>query len=59
MNDYFHYRSFVIAFKYGNRKRALQEAQLMGDEFKRKNRKKIIAAHSALLTALWNWYKKV
>ena len=59
VNDYLHYRSFVIAFRYGNRKRALQEARLMGDDFRRHNRKKIIAAHSALLTALWNWYKKV
>ena len=59
VNDYLHYRSFVIAFKYGNRKRALQEAQLMGAEYQNQNRKKIIAAHSSLLTALWNWYKKV
>lgn len=59
VNDYLHYRSFVIAFKYGNRLRALQEAKLMGSEYRRKNRKKIIAAHSSLLTALWNWYKKV
>ena len=59
VNDYLHYRSFVIAFKYGNRLRALQEAKLMGSEYRRKNRKKIIAAHSSLLTALCNWYKKV
>ena len=59
IENYFHYRSFVIAFRYGNRERALQEAQLMGDEYRKKNRKKIIIAHSALLTALWNWYKEV
>lgn len=59
IEDYLHYRAFAIAFKFGDRKRALQEAQLMGDEYKKQNRKKIIVAHSSLLTALWNWYKEV
>ena len=59
IKDYLHYRAFAIAFKFGDRKRALQEAQLMGDEYKKQNRKKIIVAHSSLLTALWNWYKEV
>ena len=59
IKDYLHYRAFAIAFQFGDRKRALQEAQLMGDEYKKQNRKKIIVAHSSLLTALWNWYKEV
>ena len=56
---YLHYRAFAIAFKYGDRKRALSEVKLMGEEYKRKNKWKIIAAHSAILSMLWRQYKKV
>lgn len=56
---YLHYRTFAIAFKYGDRKRALSEVKLMGEEYKRKNKWKIIAAHSAILSMLWRQYKKV
>ena len=59
LEDYLHYRAFAIAFKYGDRKRALVEVKLMGEEYRRKNKWKIIAAHSAILSMLWRQYKKV
>lgn len=59
IENYMHWRAFVIAFKYGDRKRALQEAQLMGEGFRKHNRLKLLVAHSAILTALWNMYKQV
>ena len=54
---YIHGRSFVIAFRYGDRKRALTEAKMMSAADRRKNKWKIIAAHSAILTAIWRHYK--
>lgn len=59
LEDYLHYRAFAIAFKYGDRKRALMEVKLMGEDYRRKNKWKIIAAHSAILSMLWRQYKKV
>lgn len=59
IENYMHWRAFVIAFKYGDRKRALQEAQLMGEDYRKHNRLKLFVAHSAILTALWNMYKQV
>lgn len=58
IEDYLHYRSFAIAFSYGDRKRALYEAKLMGNAYQMQYRLKIFAAHSVILTALWRWYKK-
>ena len=56
--DYLHQRSFAIAFHFGDRKRALQEAALMNAEDRQRNKWKILAAHSALLTALWRKHQK-
>lgn len=53
VEDYKHERAFAIAFRFGNRERALQEAKLMSDGDRKKNRLKIIAAHSWILTKLW------
>lgn len=58
ISDYLHYRSFTVAFMYGDRQRALQEAALMGNADKRKYKWKILAAHSALLVKLWNLIRK-
>lgn len=59
IKNYMHWRAFVIAFKYGDRKRALQEAKLMGEEYRKHNRLKLLCAHSALLTKLWKMYKQI
>lgn len=59
MEAYMHYRSFAIAFRYGDRKRALIEAGKMGRTYQRQERVKILVAHSYLLTKLWLKYKKV
>lgn len=58
IEKYCHYRSFAIAFNYCDRMRALQEAQLMGDEYRKMNRLKILVAHSVLLMRLWGWCKE-
>ena len=57
IEKYIHERSFVIAFRYGDRKRALVESKRMSTEDRRKNRWKIFAAHSAILTMIWRHYK--
>lgn len=59
IEDYLHYRSFAIAFTYGDRKRALREATLMGKVYQKQYKLKIFAAHSSILTALWRWYKNI
>ncbi len=59
IENYLHSRAFAIAFRYGDRKRALQEAKQMKREERKENRIKILVAHSALLTALWRRYKKI
>ena len=53
---YLHTCAFNIAFRFGNRARATQEARLMLPEDKARYRKKIICAQSALLFWL---YKKI
>lgn len=58
LNDYLHYRSFVIAFKYGNRKRALAEAQMMSKEDRKKYRLKIWCTYSKLLMCLWRYLRE-
>ena len=57
--DYLHYRSFAIAFRYGDRKRALEEAKLMSKERQKKDRLKIIVANSAILYWIWRWVKRM
>lgn len=59
LEDYFHFRAFAIAFKYGDRKRALQEANLMGEGYRKKQKLKILVTHSAILSALWRRYKRI
>lgn len=59
LNEYLHYKSFMIAFKYGDRKRALKESKLMGGSFRKMNRLKILVTHSVVLSTLWRWYKKI
>ena len=59
LEDYFHFRAFTIAFKYGDRKRALQEANLMGEGYRKKQKLKILVTHSAILSALWRRYKRI
>lgn len=59
LKDYFHYRAFTIAFKYGDRRRALQEAKIMGKGYQKSNKIKIMVAHSAILTSLWRRLKRV
>lgn len=59
LENYFHYKSFNIAFKYGNKKRALQEVKLMGKVYRKSNKIKILVAHSYLLSRLWRWWKKI
>ena len=58
LENYFHFRSFAIAFKYGDRKRALEEAKLMSKRHRMSNKRKILVAHSAILSALWRRYKR-
>lgn len=59
IENYLHSRFFTIAFRHGDRRRALMEAKKMSADDKKKNRLKIYVAHSALLSAMWRWYKKV
>ena len=59
LENYFHFRAFTIAFKYGDRKRALKEANLMGEGYRKQQKLKILVARSAILSALWRRYKKV
>ena len=59
LNEYLHYKSFMIAFKYGDRKRALKESKLMGGSFRKMNRLKILVTYSVVLSTLWRWYKKI
>ena len=54
VDAYLHERTFTIAFKYGDMKRALSEAKNLREDDKRRNRKKIFVAHSRVLTWLWN-----
>ena len=56
---YLHMSSFNIAFRFGNRKRALDEVKLMSKEDKKRYRLKILVAHSALLSFLWRKWKEV
>lgn len=56
--NYLHKRSFAIAFRFGNRVRALQEAKQMSHKDKQRNKWKILAAHSSVMTTVWNKIKK-
>lgn len=56
---YLHMSSFNIAFRFGNRKRALDEVKLMSKEDIKRYRLKILVAHSALLSFLWRKWKEV
>lgn len=58
LEDYYHFRAFAIAFKYGDRKRALQEARLMGS-YRKSNRIKLFVAHSAFLFTIWRRWKNI
>ena len=52
MENYFHTRAFQIAFKYGDRRRAMEEARHISlHNASKKLMLKMIASHSALLTA--------
>ena len=59
LEEYLHYRSFIIAFKYGDRHRAIKEAKLMGENYRTKESLKNIVANSRFLFALWNLYKRL
>lgn len=59
IENYLHFRFFTIAFRYGDRQRALMEAQKMSAEDKKKHRWKILVAHSALLTTIWRMLKQI
>jgi len=55
--DYLHFCIFNIAFRFGDRKRALEEVPLITDDYRGKIRLKITVAHSALLTWCWHSVK--
>lgn len=59
LEEYFHFRAFTIAFKYGDRKRALHEANLMGEGYRKNHKLKILVANSAILSALWRRFKRI
>lgn len=59
IDNYLHFRYFTIAFRFGNRQRALAEAKLMSPEDKHKHRFKIMVAHSAILSAMWRMSKRM
>ena len=51
---HFHKRAFNVAFRAGDKKRALAEASLMCDNDKKTKCFKIFCAHSSILMWLWN-----
>jgi len=53
--DYVHYCSFNIAFRLGDRKRALQEIPFISKEYRKTIRCKLLVVHSSILT--WCWRK--
>lgn len=55
---YLHKCAFNIAFRFGNRERAMQEANLMSADDKKCYRKKIFCTHSAVLFWLFNITRK-
>lgn len=55
---YYHKSAFNIAFRFGDRKRALQEAKQMSSTDRRHYRCKIIVAHSAILSFIWRQFKE-
>ena len=59
IENYLHFRYFTIAFRFGDRQRALAEARLMSPDDRRKIRLKILVAHSAILSAMWRMSKRM
>lgn len=57
--QYLHICSFNIAFRFGDRQRALQEVSYLSKDSKRKLRLKILVAHSAILTLCWREIKRI
>lgn len=55
--DYLHFCSFNIAFRLGDRKRALEEIPLLTKGYKKRIRLKMMVAHSAFLTLCWRLMK--
>lgn len=56
--DYLHWQAFNIAFRFGDRKRALQEVPYLKGSYRKKNRIKIIFVHSRFLMLLWNLFRE-
>ena len=59
LEDFFHSQTFKIAFKYGDRKRAIAEAKMMNADDRNRCRLKILVVHSSLLTQLWRLLKRI
>ena len=57
-DDFLHWRLFNIAFRFGDRKRALQEVPYLKGSYRKKNRIKIIFVHSRFLMLLWNVFRE-
>lgn len=55
---YAHERAFHISFRFGDRKRAMQEYHQMSEADQKRFRLKYLVAHSALLSAIWRWLKR-
>ena len=52
-DNWIHMQSFNIAFRFGDQKRALEEAKLMSDADRKQYCLKIMCAHSKVLMWLW------
>ena len=57
-NSYVHLHAFHISFRFGDRKRAMQEYHQMSEADQKRFRLKYLVAHSALLSAIWRWLKE-
>ena len=55
---YEHLCAFHISFRFGDRKRTIQEYHPMSEANQKRFRLKYWVAHSALLSATWRWLKK-
>ena len=56
---YEHLCAFHISFRFGDRKRTIQEYHQMSETDQKRFRLKYWVAHSALLSAIWRWLKKL
>lgn len=58
VNDYYHTQAFQIAFRYGDRKRAVEEAKQIKHASK-KLKLKMLASHSVIFTSLVRLFQKI